>query len=63
MHTPYTPVVYPVDQAPERHESAHRAWQAHVEAGRIAATPLPAHEIAAACAMEALFRRAGLCRR
>lgn len=60
---PYIPVVYPVDQAPERHEIAHREWQAHVDAGRIAATPLPALEIAAALTMEALFRRAGLCRR
>ena len=60
---PFIPVAYPIDQAPERHAEPWREWQAHVDAGRIAATPLPAAEIAAARAMEALFRGSGLCRR
>jgi hypothetical protein len=44
-------------------EQPWRAWQAHVDAGRITTTPLAPEHIAAARAMESLFRSGGLCRR
>jgi hypothetical protein len=60
---PFTYVVHPIEQAPERHVQPWREWEAHVDAGRIATTRLTPDEIAAATAMEALFRHTGICRR
>ena len=54
---------FPIDSAPDSGEQPWREWQAHVDAGRIATTPLAPEHIAAARATEALFRSGGLCRR
>ena len=54
---------FPIDSSPDGGEQPWRAWQAHVDAGRIATAPLAPEHIAAARAMETLFRANRLCRR